>query len=237
MRRRRILLVGACPAVVVLAGAAFGGQRAAVADPARQGVPERLAAESLDVRLSRLEHRLGLRERVDPREAAFRLSYDRLRARERAVAVRAELALRFVPAGAPVPGGVVTSAFSPGRYHPILHRVQPHVGLDIAAPMGTPVHATADGTVYATANNPTYGLTVDIRHGDSDFVTRYAHLSRISVVAGKVVRRGDEIGRVGSTGLSTGPHTHYEVFYWGWRRDPIRFMAPGPVEPWRSGAE
>lgn len=218
---------GIC-AAITLVTAAFGGEAGA---PSRGPNPSALAvvAESMDVRLTRLERRLGLRESAGGIEADFLARYEQLRARERAVAIRAEAALRFEPQGAPVSGGVITSTFSPGRYHPIKHRIIPHVGIDIAAEAGTPVQATADGTVSATVNNPTYGLTIDIRHGPSGFVTRYAHLSLIGVRPGQVVRRGDEIGRVGSTGLSTGPHTHYEVFLDGWRRDPIRYMPPSRV--------
>lgn len=215
-------------AAITLVTSAYGGE-----ESVQRGVPHPAAlsavAESMDVRLTRLEQRLGLRENRDGAVTDLLARYEQLRARERAVAIRAEAALRFVPHGAPVPGGVITSTFSSGRYHPIKHRIIPHVGIDIAAVAGTPVHATADGVVSVTVNNPTYGLTIDVRHGPSGFVTRYAHLSRIGVRPGQFVRRGDEIGRVGSTGLSTGPHTHYEVFLDGWRRDPIRYMPPGGV--------
>lgn len=219
-------------ALIATAGVSFGRPPAAgePAVPTRAELrAARAEADTLSARLDALERRLGLAPRADAQGAGFRARYRRLREREAAVARRAEAWLRFVPSGAPVPGGVVTSAFSPGRYHPIHHRVIPHVGVDVAAPHGTPVHATADGSVHATADNPTYGLTVDLRHGASGFLTRYAHLSRIAVRPGQPVRRGDVIGWVGSTGLSTGPHTHYEVFYQGWRRDPIDFMPPGPV--------
>ncbi len=216
--------------MIALVGAAFGDEAAAPPGRTPSAAPPSTAvAESMDARLTRLERRLGLGKSPTRSQADFLARYEWLRERERVVAARAEAVLRFVPEGAPVPGGVITSTFSPGRYHPIRHRVVPHVGIDVAAVAGTPVHATADGTVSATVNNPTYGLTIDIRHGPSGFVTRYAHLSRIGVRPGQPVRRGDEIGRVGSTGLSTGPHTHYEVFLDGWRRDPIRYMPPGPV--------
>lgn len=185
------------------------------------------ALDSMDARLRLLERRLGLRS-ADSTPGARELHrrYAQLRAREEALARRAETWLRFIPSVSPVPGGVITSAFSPGRYHPIKQRVIPHVGLDIAAAHGTDVRAAADGDVLATAAHPTYGLTIDLRHGSSGFITRYAHLSRIVVRPGQAVRGGDVIGSVGSTGLSTGPHTHYEVFYQGWRRDPIDFLPP-----------
>lgn len=221
MRRRAAGAAGLALAVVATASASFG--RTPAADVEMHAV-----LDSVDARLRRLERRLGMPSAGATDEAqAFRAHYAALRAREQAVARRAEELLRFVPSASPVPGGVITSAFSPGRYHPIKQRVIPHVGLDIAAPHGTAVHAAADGAVLATASHPTYGLTVDLRHGESGFITRYAHLSRIAVRPGQAVRRGDVIGSVGSTGLSTGPHTHYEVFFQGWRRDPIDFLPPG----------
>jgi murein DD-endopeptidase MepM/ murein hydrolase activator NlpD len=190
----------------------------------------RAEADSLSARLGRLEVMLGVAAgEGDTAGYGFRARYASLRRREAETARRAAEWLRYVPGSEPVSGGIITSAFSPGRYHPIKLRIIPHVGLDIAARHGTPVRVTADGTVFATVNHPTYGLTVDVQHGASGFLTRYAHLSRIAVRPGTAVRRGDTIGYVGSTGLSTGPHTHYEVFYKGWRRDPIDFLPPGPV--------
>jgi murein DD-endopeptidase MepM/ murein hydrolase activator NlpD len=185
------------------------------------------ALDSLAERVQQLEVRLGLRP-TGPATTEFVTRYAELRARELEIARRAEAYLRYVPGVAPVPG-VITSAFSPSRYHPIKHRNLPHVGLDIGSPLGTPVRVAADGEVFATVNHPTYGLTVDVRHGESGFMTRYAHLSRIAVRPGAKLVRGDVIGRVGSTGLSTGPHLHFEVFFRGRRRDPIQFLPPGPV--------
>jgi murein DD-endopeptidase MepM/ murein hydrolase activator NlpD len=85
-----------------------------------------------------------------------------------------------------------------------------HPGQDIAAPRGTPVVAPADGTVVKAEWQNGYGQTVVIDHGNG-LTTRYGHLSKIEVAAGQEVRRGDELGQVGSTGRSTGPHLHYEV--------------------------
>ena len=236
-RRRKVAVALFC---VVVAGGSAGATVSRTSGARNAGAPyasaaevrsARAAADSLSARLGELERRLGLSSAA-PEDSAtqrFRAEYARLHAREAAVASKAEEWLRFVPSGAPVVGGAITSAFSPGRYHPIRHRVIPHVGLDIGAPFGSPVRATADGGVYATANNPSYGLTVDLEHGSTGFVTRYAHLSRIGVRPGQHVVRGQVIGWVGSTGLSTGPHLHYEVFFRGWRRDPIDFMPPGHV--------
>lgn len=219
----------AAVALVTTAGVSFARSEPTSRASAAEIAAARSQADSLSLRLRRIEVALGLSARRDSGAAGFQARYADLRSREAEVARRAAAWLRFVPATEPVTGGVITSSFSPGRYHPIKLRIIPHVGLDIAAPHGSPVRATADGTVYATVNHPTYGLTVDVEHGGSGFLTRYAHLSAIRVTPGSRVRRGDIIGDVGSTGLSTGPHTHYEVFFRGWRRDPIDFLPPGPV--------
>lgn len=103
----------------------------------------------------------------------------------------------------------VTSGFG-RRYHPILKVLRAHTGVDITAPKGTPVYATADGTV--TSENPGggYGISVVISHGYS-YKTLYAHLSKKAVKPGQKVKRGQLIGYVGSTGMSSGSHLHYEV--------------------------
>lgn len=217
-------------AVLSTAAASSGSWESRSADGARPAPSARDASyDSLAARVQQLEVRLGIRVRpADATNVEFAARYAALSAREAEVARRAEAFLRYVPSIAPV-AGVITSAFSPSRYHPIKHMILRHVGLDIGSPFGTSVHVAADGEVFATVKHPTYGLTVDVRHGQSGFMTRYAHLSRIDVRPGTTVRRGDVIGLVGSTGLSTGPHLHYEVFFRGLRRDPIQFLPPGPV--------
>lgn len=112
--------------------------------------------------------------------------------------------------------GRVSSEYGTRR-HPISNNMQLHKGIDIAAPMGTPVTATGAGTVSFAGERGGYGLTVVIDHGYG-VQTLYAHNSRLYVKAGDVVRRGDRIAAVGSTGLSTGPHVHYEVHVQG---DPV----------------
>ena len=97
------------------------------------------------------------------------------------------------------------------RYHPILHRKRFHDGYDIAKPYGTPVVPARDGQVIEAGWHEGYGQLIEIRHADGA-TTRYGHLSEIYVKPGDVVKRGKTlIGRVGSTGLSTGPHLHFEV--------------------------
>jgi len=114
----------------------------------------------------------------------------------------------------PILYGRVTSRFSGARRHPILKIVRAHYAIDIAAPAGTPVSAPADGTVIEKGYNDSIGNYIKIRHKNPHFVTLYGHLSRFGqdIAVGRIVRQRDEIGYVGSTGLSTGPHLHY-VFY------------------------
>ncbi len=110
--------------------------------------------------------------------------------------------------GLPV-NGRVGSGFGM-RYHPILKRNRMHTGVDIGAPSGTPIAAAGAGEVIYAGWRGGYGNTVMIDHGRGR-VTLYAHMSAIGVRAGQIVSRGQTIGRVGSTGLSTGPHLHYEL--------------------------
>lgn len=109
------------------------------------------------------------------------------------------------------------------REHPVLGRMMMHKGLDLAAPTGTPVHATADGVVGRAQWVNGYGLYVQLEHG-ADLETRYGHLSRINVADGQVVHKGDVIGYVGATGRATGPHLHYEVRIDGVAVDPTPYM-------------
>lgn len=109
------------------------------------------------------------------------------------------------------------------RTHPILGRRKRHHGVDLSAPTGTPVFATADGAVARADRSRTYGLVIYLDHG-ADLQTRYAHLSRMVVADGEEVRKGDLIGYVGSTGRSTGPHLHYEVRVDGVAVNPIPYM-------------
>lgn len=127
-----------------------------------------------------------------------------------------------VPSRMPVDGVRLTSGFGM-RDHPILRRRARHNGVDLAAPTGTPVYATADGVVEMAQRYSSYGNYVQIGHG-SDIETRYAHLSSYTVSAGQEVQMGDLIGYVGSTGRSTGPHLHYEVRIANEAVNPIPYM-------------
>lgn len=109
----------------------------------------------------------------------------------------------------PVPGRV-TSAFGKRR-HPILGYTRMHKGMDFRAGQGTPILAATDGRVSFAGRNGGYGKQVRIKH-DGGIATSYSHMSRIAVNPGERVRQGEVIGYVGSTGLSTGPHLHYELY-------------------------
>lgn len=116
----------------------------------------------------------------------------------------------------------VTSGFG-RRYHPILKTMRMHTGVDIAAPKGTPIYATADGRVTNQTGGSGYGITVVINHGFS-YQSLYAHLSKKVVKPGEKVKRGQLIGYVGNTGLSFGPHLHYEVIKGGVKVNPVHYF-------------
>lgn len=129
----------------------------------------------------------------------------------------------------PVDGARLSSGFGM-RMHPILGFSRLHRGVDFAAPTGTPVLASAAGRVVRAGWGGGYGNMIDIDHGRG-IVTRYAHLSRMDVRVGQQVTQGQRIGAVGSTGMSTGPHLHYEVIRNGEPIDPRsnRLLVQGPV--------
>ena len=108
--------------------------------------------------------------------------------------------------------------------HPILHKIMLHDGIDYAALVGTPVHATAAGRVIAARYDKIAGLYVKIDHG-YHYATVYAHLSKAYVRPGQEVKKGQIIGLVGNTGRSVGPHLHYEVKVNGVPVNPVRFIA------------
>ena len=131
----------------------------------------------------------------------------------------------------PVQYARITSSFSWRRYHPILGIYRAHLGTDFGAPTGTPVRATADGTVTFAGWEGGYGNVVMIRHFGG-FSTRYAHLSRFGpgIRRGVAVKQGQTIGYVGATGLATGPHLHYELRKDGKPIDPRLTRLPGAIQ-------
>ena len=113
----------------------------------------------------------------------------------------------------PLEFSAITSKFSESRFHPILRANLPHYGVDFAAQRGTPVRAVGDGIISEAGWNGGYGKAIDIKH-DSNFLSRYAHLDGFAegIQPGTAVTKGQTIGYVGSTGRSTGPHLHFELY-------------------------
>ena len=133
---------------------------------------------------------------------------------------------RCIPSVRPIEGGRITDGFGP-RTHPTLGIQQFHDGLDIAAPRGTPIFAPADGKVDEVIRhyrpNDGYGMQILIDHGNG-IKTRYAHLKHIDVRVNEEVTRFTQIGRVGDSGRTTGPHLHYEVIVNGDHKNPVHYI-------------
>jgi len=129
---------------------------------------------------------------------------------------------------APLHYSRITSGFAYARFHPILGKNTPHRAIDYAAPVGTPIMATADGTVtFAGWSTIGYGNFIDVKH-NGIYSTQYAHLSRFGkgIKAGAHVQQGQIIGYVGSTGYSTGPHLHYQIKKNGHLVNPLEIELP-----------
>jgi murein DD-endopeptidase MepM/ murein hydrolase activator NlpD len=131
-----------------------------------------------------------------------------------------------VPVRKPIIGEIDLSSGFGMRMDPFVRGPAMHTGLDFRSNAGDPVRATANGTVTTAAWNGGYGRMVEIDHGNG-FTTRYGHLSEINVKVGQSVRIGHIIGKVGSTGRSTGPHLHYETRIDGDAVDPQKFLRAG----------
>jgi murein DD-endopeptidase MepM/ murein hydrolase activator NlpD len=131
-----------------------------------------------------------------------------------------------IPAIIPIKGGAskIGSGFG-YRLHPIYKTLQMHPGIDIVSPRGTPIYATGDGVVQTPGGNALtgYGICIVINHGFG-YQTLYGHMSRKAVTEGQKVKRGELIGYVGSTGMSTAPHLHYEVWKSGKKINPVNFF-------------
>lgn len=115
--------------------------------------------------------------------------------------------------------GYLASRYSRSRMHPIHHEARAHLGIDISAPMGAPIRASAAGYVQDVNKSRGYGTMIVVNHGRG-VVTRYAHCSKSTVKIGQRVKRGDKIGEVGKSGIATAPHLHYEVIVNGKTMDP-----------------
>lgn len=169
-------------------------------------------------------------------QAAFATSYDLSALERRALLLSESLEeatdsvlahrelLESMPSILPT-SGWLSSRFSYARMHPIHNRPLPHEGVDYSAPEGTPIFAAAKGKVTRAGWVVGYGLAVEIDH-EFGFTTLYGHASRLIVQAGQEVLRGDMIAHVGSTGISTSSHLHYEVRVNGVAEDPARYILP-----------
>jgi murein DD-endopeptidase MepM/ murein hydrolase activator NlpD len=134
-----------------------------------------------------------------------------------------KLALVLLPSGRPITNNKISSDFG-SRRHPINRVKQFHKGIDLITPIGSPVYATADGVINSLQNNPKgYGKLIKITHG-LGFTTYYGHLNKILVTRNQVVIKNQLIGYSGNTGLSTGPHLHYEVRFGQVAINPKPFM-------------
>ena len=163
-------------------------------------------------------------EPLPPGSLTFETRADEVQA-ERAVVAAFERGLTRVPVRLPVPAATISSGFG-ARPDPFLGRVAFHAGVDFERDAGEPARATAAGRVTNAEWSGGYGLMVEVDHGGG-LVTRYGHLSSILVKEGDEVGIGAVVGRVGSTGRSTGPHLHYETRVNGEAVDPMRFLNAG----------
>jgi murein DD-endopeptidase MepM/ murein hydrolase activator NlpD len=131
----------------------------------------------------------------------------------------------MVPTQAPVQSASLGSSFG-WRIDPITGASALHTGLDFPAEPGTPIYSAAGGVVVTQEYHPQYGNMLEIDHGN-DLITRYAHASRVYVKKGDLIKRGQHIADVGTTGRSTGPHLHFEVLVQGVPQDPQKFLNAG----------
>ena len=153
--------------------------------------------ESYGVRLDRtLEQTMGLSAQVLELQKAF---------------AQTQVAIKSSPSGLPLPYEVAPSSGLGYRIDPFTNQIAWHDGTDFPAPTGTPILATANGIVIKAGWGGDYGNMVEVRHPNG-YITRYAHAQELSVQVGQAVKKSQVIGKSGSTGRSTGPHLHYEIF-------------------------
>ncbi|MCB0262063.1 MAG: M23 family metallopeptidase [Calditrichia bacterium] len=166
---------------------------------------------------TRLAENLKLLDKLDREVRLEKESYEKLIA----TVERQQDSLRYLPVLKPVPNAYISSSFG-NRRHPIKKYMHFHKGVDMAAPGGTPIIAPADGVVSSSGRNGGYGLEVMIDH-KYGFKTRFGHMQKIYVRKGQHIKRGDKIGEVGKTGLTTSYHLHYEVYFKGKPLNPENF--------------
>ena len=192
-----------------------------------QAVQERLRT-ALSDQIATIEDELAEMERQERQLATIiRQAQAEIRARDaREAAERARTAPPDLgnrsPEGFILPtGGWITSGFGPRR-HPILGGVRNHAGVDFSGAVGNPVWAVQGGVVITATNLGGYGNTVIIDHGG--YTTLYAHMHQLRVTVGQQVAQGTRVGDIGSTGMSTGPHLHFEVRIGGVADNPAKYL-------------
>lgn len=163
----------------------------------------------------------GLKQQLDRLGHVVNDRSDKLLALE-TMLLQNQLSSKLLPSIPPVHGGFYSSNFG-WRIDPFTGMNAMHEGVDFVADAGTSIYASAGGVVAYARMHPQYGNMVEIDHGNG-IVTRYGHASKLLVKVGQVVRRGDKISEVGSTGRSTGNHLHFEVRYQGIAQNPVRFL-------------
>jgi murein DD-endopeptidase MepM/ murein hydrolase activator NlpD len=163
----------------------------------------------------------GLEQQLDQLTQVVSDRSDKLMALE-TMLMQNQLSHKLLPSVAPINDGWYSSNFG-WRIDPFTGKSAMHEGVDYMVEAGTAIHASAGGVVVYADYHPQYGNMIEIDHGN-DIVTRYAHASRLTAKVGQVVRRGEKIAEVGSTGRSTGNHLHFEVRYKGIAQNPVRFL-------------
>lgn len=198
-----------------IASASGIGQEFALDEPPALGGPEPSAGEEIPVRPPAFVSMIDdLSEQVLERQ-------QQLAALEQLLELREYEAASSV-AGRPIGRGWLSSPYGP-RVDPIHGRLATHKGIDFAGDLGDPVLAVAAGVVTFAGRRAGYGRLVEVTHGNG-YVTRYAHCDEVRVEVGEVVRKGDTVASMGSSGRSTGPHVHFEVLRAGRQVDPTRFV-------------
>lgn len=181
--------------------------------PAQGGPLVTLAAQEMSVN--------SLEQQLNRLTLAVNDRSDKLQALE-TMLLQNQLSHKLLPSIPPVTEGFYSSNFG-WRTDPFTGTNAMHEGVDFMVQAGTAIRASAGGVVAYSDQHPQYGNMVEVDHGN-DVVTRYAHASRLLVKIGQVVRRGEKIAEVGSTGRSTGNHLHFEVRYKGIAQNPVRFL-------------
>lgn len=183
------------------------GGRGGSLDPSARGLDAKELQNEIDALAARIDRRTEQLQLVESDYVSKR--------------VRSKL----LPNSTPMPDSFMGSAFG-SRIDPFTGRVARHEGIDFGAPFGSPIHSAGGGVVVASEAHPTYGQMIDIDHGNQ-IVTRYAHAQKLLVKQGDIVKQGQVIAEVGSTGRSTGPHLHFEVRVDGEAVDPRKYLDYG----------